>query len=219
MSLEEQFWWNWAVYALAAVGTVGAVVVALFGEWIRAHLWPPKLVVSLRDSTDESVPTKLATEEARVITQSRWCHVHVENTRRRFSPATDVQVFLLSVEEPDAAGTFQLRWAAEPVPLAWSHQKYKPATFRIGVPRQADLCSVVQHPTDGTHFLLLAPLFQPFALPVRWETGCKLALTVQARGVEADSNKLRVEVAWNGEWSDDPRTMRRHLTVSATTVD
>jgi hypothetical protein len=40
-----------------------------------------------------------------------------------------------------------------------------------------------------------------------------MRLTLQARGVEAESNVLRVQVFWDGEWSDNKDEMRRHFVV------
>jgi hypothetical protein len=38
-------------------------------------------------------------------------------------------------------------------------------------------------------------------------------MTLQARGVEVESNLLHLEISWNGEWSDDMSKMKRHLVV------
>jgi hypothetical protein len=134
------------------------------------------------------------------------------------SPATEVQLLLLSVEEPDAAGNFKVRWNSE-VPLCWRDQPFKPQTFKIGRPREADLFSVVESVAGGPPHLQLSPAYAPSTLQYKWHSPCKLALTIQASGVEADSNKLRVEVAWDGKWSNDPKAMRHHLTIIAATSD
>jgi hypothetical protein len=48
---------------------------------------------------------------------------------------------------------------------------------------------------------------EEFAQPFR------LFLTLQARGVEAESNSLRLEISWDGKWSDAEAEMKRHLVV------
>jgi hypothetical protein len=44
---------------------------------------------------------------------------------------------------------------------------------------------------------------------------CKLWATVQARGVEGDSNRLRIEIAWNGKWDPGETEMANNLQVSS----
>lgn len=211
----DQFWWNWTVQAVGALATLGAVAVALFGSWIHVRLWPSSLSISLRDSSDVAVETVLQNQ---LRTLSRWCHIRVENARR-WTPARDVRVLLQRLEEADSAGTFQVSWIGE-VPLAWSHQGFKSLALLIGGPEEADLCSVTKNATNpiGPHSLELHPLFRSFTLRAKWESACKFAVILQARGVEYDSNILRVEIAWDGKWSDDAAQMTRHLVISSVAI-
>jgi hypothetical protein len=41
----------------------------------------------------------------------------------------------------------------------------------------------------------------------------KMLFTLQARGSEADSNVLRIEISWDGKWSNTRTEMRRNLVV------
>jgi hypothetical protein len=43
----------------------------------------------------------------------------------------------------------------------------------------------------------------------------KMAFTLQARSIEKDSNLLRVEVSWNGQWADDTDQMANYLVINA----
>jgi len=208
-----RFWWNWGVQAFVALATFLAVFAALFGNWFQAKIWPSALSLSLKDSTAVSVPTILELGGGTTHTYSRWYHICVEN-KRRWIPEKDVRVFLESVEEPNSSGAFQAVWLGD-VPLRWAHQTFKPFALTIGAPDIANLCSVTKNQAnaDGPHWLELHPLFAPFALKVRWEGACKLALTLQARSLAGDSRRLRVEICWDGEWADDAAQMKRHLTA------
>ena len=59
----------------------------------------------------------------------------------------------------------------------------------------------------------LQPLFTSFALDASRDAACQLIVTLQARGVEVDSNRLRVKISWDGKWSDDADDMARHMVV------
>jgi hypothetical protein len=214
---EWQFWWTWSAHAGTAIGTVAAVVVALFGRWLRARLAAPRLEIDLKDRNGVFVPTLLKLDGANpdgaaIDTFSRWYHVRVEN-KRRWSPATDVRLLLLRLEQHDASGQYQTTWVGE-IPLQWSNPQITPLTPTIGPAYDCDLCSVLKHPS-GQHALSLHPIIQPFNLPTHWQTSNQVALTLQARCLETDSTTFRVEIAWNGQWADDTAQMAKHLVVKA----
>lgn len=48
-----QFWWNWWVSLTVAAGTIGAVIVALFGQAFRAKFFPAKLKLDLVSADGE----------------------------------------------------------------------------------------------------------------------------------------------------------------------
>jgi hypothetical protein len=141
-------------------------------------------------------------------TVGRWYHLRVTNERRGWSPATQVQVFLLRVEEPDAAGEYKITWVGE-IPMRWRHQEASPLTRTIGYPADCDLCSVVKE-----KWIELHPLVVPLALNAKRREACNLVVTLQARGLETDSNLVRVKIAWDGQWADDAEEMARHMTIA-----
>jgi hypothetical protein len=202
LSPNTQFWWNWSVQALTALGTVGAVLVALFTQWIKARLLPPQLSIRLHDPLGDPSPAAIQRPDGNThLVPSRWYHIDVDNRRRALAPAAGVQVFLQRLEVFDAAvGQYRVSWFGE-MPLRWKTQEVKPIALTIGRPDGCDLFSISK---DDPPVLELKPLTLVFALQIRWREACRLRLTLQARGVEADSNVLRIEISWNGRWSDDP---------------
>lgn len=213
MTPTWQFWLSWGVQAAIAFGTIGAVVVALFGDWFRAWLSPPKLSISLKNEIGVIEKAAFLPSQDDKVTDSRWYHIRIENLRR-WSPAREVQLLLLQFAEPDSAGHFQATWTGE-LPLKWAHQQIKPLRPTIGAPQDCDLCSVTKMP-DGTHQLEWYPLIRPYFLDATWGSPHKFAVTLQARSLETESNLLRVEIAWDGQWADDATQMSRHLVVKAT---
>jgi hypothetical protein len=213
----SQFWWTWAAEAATATGTIGAVIVALFGGWLRAHLAAPRLEIRLGQGGKNGVRVGVRQgpiDGKQIDTVGRWYRLCVEN-KRRWSPAKDVRMLLLNFEQPNAAGQYRTTWLGE-VPLVWSNQQVIPLTPTIGPPHECDLCSVVKQP-DGRHTLSLHPLIQPFNLPSSWQDEVRFVLTLQARGVDSDSDEFRVEVSWDGQWADDTIEMAQHLVVRLVT--
>ena len=78
MSPECQFWLNWSVQALIALAMLATVIAALFGDLLRAHLWPPKLRLTVQGLGDKPVLTVLTSKNGTTEnTSSWWCHLLV----------------------------------------------------------------------------------------------------------------------------------------------
>jgi hypothetical protein len=222
MSPEENAWqwWNWSVQAATALATLGAVAVALFGNWARLRLFPPKLCIGLLSTESEEIPTSLQDPnpfERPHLTKSRWFHIKVTNARA-WVEATDVQVFLVRVEEPNAAGLFTIvPWAGE-APLKWRHMEANPATTRTvgGHSLEADLVAFFKDAKTRTFpFLQLQPVYVPNRMdPVRRaEHKPKLRLVLVARERQVKSNHLTIQIDWNGEWPETDEHAKRCIVV------
>jgi hypothetical protein len=192
---DQKFWWNWWVGLGTAVGTVGAVVVALWQAFRR-----PKPRLKLRLLRGEGEKTYLNSGES-----ARYYHLHVWNERRS-CPADEVQVYVSRVEEPESNP--KRPWEGN-VPLRWRDQESVQPFPRIGSARDCDLCMIETR--SGLH---LMPLFLPNSLSAHHPGKCALVLFVQARSNQADSKVMRVEILWDGVWSDDDTEMLGHMRIS-----
>jgi hypothetical protein len=194
MTPDQQFWWNWVVSVATAVGTISAVVVALFLALRR-----PKPSLNLKLLRPEGERTHLNSGEL-----VRYYHLHVWNERRS-CPADEVQVFLRRMEEPTSANE---PWQGD-VPFRWRDQESIPKTLRIGTGRDCDLCIVGRD--SG---LRLMPLFTPNSLKAHRLGACVLVLFVQARSNQVDSELQRIQISWDGMWDDEDEKMRKHLVIT-----
>jgi hypothetical protein len=210
-TLPAGFWPNLAVQIFVAVGTVGAVVVALFGGMVRSRF----LRLELSIDKVEGVPARVALQYSgdmggmqTRLENARFYHIRVSN-RRRWLKAHEVRVLLLQIEEPGPNGVPQVRWSGES-PVVWENQQLYPVGRTIGASARADMCSIVKG-----KWLQLHPMIPPLNMEWQRTKACDLTLTFQARSDDGDSPPLRVRVAWDGEWSDGAREMRQHLTVES----
>ena len=119
MTPDEQFWWNWAIQLAVAIGTIGTVVTALFGGWIRSKLFSPVLSVRLREPLGEKTPTHLIPPDGGEprMEEGRTFHVTVSNPSR-WQPVHQVQVFLTRIEVSGADGRPVVEWIGD-VPMRW----------------------------------------------------------------------------------------------------
>lgn len=211
-------WMNWRVQALVAFATVAAVVVALFGERIRLKIWPPELSLSLTEPHGDRTPVSvISTDENGVqherVEDARYYRLWLSNGRR-WSPANQVQVVLLRIEQPSSdGGRFITTWTGD-VPLTWTNQPLYGLLRTIGPPAQIDLCTVVKG-----KWLELHPLLQPNNLTRQYRQPTKLILSIQAKSNEVDSPVLRIQVSWDSQWHDGAQEMAQHLVVKVLDQD
>ena len=209
MTLTEQSTIQSVIPVAGVIATFAAVVVALFGDWLRGRLFRPKLVLSLKDISGTYTPIEATKPGGETLKRmSRWYHVVVSN-QRRLSPATDVQVLLLRVEEPDGLNQFAVKWNGE-LPLPWRQGSLYPMLRSVTYPIEADLFYVLEN-----EYMELCTVIQAFALQNRKKPPVKLRLTLQAKSSEVDSNLLHVTLGWNGNWVEDQIQMQSHLTIMA----
>ena len=203
-----QFWTDLTVKALGTVATFLAVFVALFGSWWRNVIVPPRLTISLARGDGFPYILRLENRETKEVRQTPgfWYHVRVDN-HTRWNPVSDVYVFLLSVEELDAADQFKPIWVGQAA-LGWRLDA-NPQPKKIGYTAECDLCHILKDPLSVN----LSPIVLG-QVPSIFTQATRLRLTLRARGIEADSNQLRVQIAWDGQWSDDKAEMSRHLVVT-----
>jgi len=148
------------VTGLAALGTLGTVVAALFGNILRAKFRPPKFQVSLL--TPEGEKTTLTNQQTgEYMDDVRYYHLHVSNENRRWSPAANTDLRLIRIEEPGPDGQLQVTWVGD-IPISCRHQNLYPLKQEIGSPIDYDLCSVCKN----AQTLSLHPIIAPNNLKV-----------------------------------------------------
>jgi hypothetical protein len=211
--MVNEFWWNWVVSALAALGTLLAVIVALFGGRFRSAFFRPRLQLNLRNLEGEPTKVELQSPDGTSrMEDARYYHVRVSNmSRRRWPTATNVQVYLVRVSERGPDQEFVGVWTGE-VPLRWRFQEVHPLLRDIGSPADCDVCSVVKD-----KWLSLHPIIVPHSLNVMYRQGAQIRLQLEARAIEIDSEPLTIEIAWDGKWADGAQEMKRHLVIKEVT--
>ena len=195
---------------IGAIGPWVVAIVAIWGEKIKSWLFTPNLRISLLDARGELIRGGVLIEGQPQTHLTRWYHIRLTNeSRARFPAAHDARVMLVRVEKPGPAdGPPQVIYQGA-LPLRWQHQETDPALRRtIGPEAVADLLFVSEH-----CIVNLTPLLIPNNLPANLTGEMKLWVTLQARSTEADSNVLRVEIAWDGQWDTGEEEMARHLVL------
>jgi len=207
---DKYFWWNWSVNLGVAIGTLAVALVALFGDWIRAKLFSPKLKIRLKNPTGNKTPVRFTeqTEEGlkERIQSSRYYHIEVSNDVP-WPRGTDVQILLVRTEEFGPDGDLQVRWTGD-IPLIWRHQEIYPLGRIIGPPADCDFFSVIR----GTGLTLALKIF-PNNLIAHWPGKLNIIASLQVKSNEGLSPIFKYQISWDGNWVDGEKEMSQHLIV------
>jgi hypothetical protein len=199
---------------LTALGTVGAVLVALFGYFVP-RWFPPLLRLTISDPQGVRQRTRVVVDSGGAIPVpregwGRYYQLEVSNTRR-WRKAHNVRVMLLKLETETTAGWVE-SWGGGGIPLKWQHQDALGAARTLGPPAFADLFNVLK--LDGAPPLTqlgLTPTFGPLGVELNYAGACGLRVTVQAQSDESDSDRFAVTLRWNGQWDDGAQEMAQHV--------
>ena len=196
-----------------AIGTVGAVVVALFGNFLP-RLFPPKLSVRLANPLGVRQQVQViypgGAIPATFETAARYYQLEAANSRR-WVKAHNVRVMLLKIEQRTTVGWVEA-WSGGGIPLVWQHQDALGSVRTLGPAPLADLFHVVQdRDAHGSRALVLMPSFAPRGVELVFTVGCDLRVTVPAQSDEADSKPLVVTIHWDGQWEDGTTEMGNHV--------
>ncbi len=199
--------YNW-IEIVTALSTLGAVIIALFGDLIRAKLsfLQPELKLELIEK-----PERSKTNNASTYLDTFYYYGKVSNTNRRVRAATQVQVSLIRLE-PKALNEGEELYAKE-VPIEWHLQNVKPLQLTLGSDQNFLICSITQEPWVAIH-----PITKPLVLKGTWRKPFRAVIIFQAKSVEVESNLLPLEIEWDGIWSADKDEVVKHLKVRVISI-
>jgi hypothetical protein len=200
MSAEE--WWR----AAALVVSLFGAIVSVWGASIRHRLAGPKLRVTLRSEDGSKTFWKGPDGNPHPM---YFYHLRVTNTRHYSAPAQNVQVFVTNLEKATAGQRDPVPgWLSGPIQLAWQFTE-KPEYRTIGAERFCDL-GYLNEPG-----FMLKMYSEPNDFENRLKKNERMRVEIRALADNAESKPLRLEISWNGEWTEDSEEFNKekHLIV------
>lgn len=195
---DHQFVWYMLINALVAIGTIGAVIVALFGK----KFFPPKLELTLVSPNGELTGWKNKEGKQEY---ARFYHVRVSN-ERRWSPATDVSMHIIAMLEERADHELHEDWRGD-IQITWRFRSNYPQPTRVGKAVDYDIVSVNDQGYVSLHPIAAASSFRK----VR-NGKCRFTILLQAKSAEGDSDVAKANISWDGTW-DETEAMAKHFII------
>jgi hypothetical protein len=196
---------------VAEAGVVAQVIIAtaaIFGERIRARLGP-RLRLQLVNPKGQA--ETLAGGTPLRFTPARYYHARVTN-RTAHPEAREVEVLLTQLDIRGPDGLPQTRFGGA-IPLAWQHYQTRTRTIGRASVAIADLFAVHAGAPGTPPMLFFTPQVLPVNFPAQMIGEQHFWLSVIARGLNGESNIVRLRVDWDGAWAAPESDMAQHLIV------
>lgn len=192
------------VAELGVAASVFISIAAIWGDRIRASLLRPSLRLVISDPL--GMPETIF--EGGGFAPARYYRVRVTNTASH-PEAREVEVLLIHLDRRGPDGNPQ-RMFQGALPLQWQHQQLYPKSRTIGraTVAEADLMIACEER------LQLTPMLTPFNFPATMRGETHIWVTVVARGLNGESQPLRIQIDWNGRWDRGSAEMATHLVVA-----
>jgi hypothetical protein len=194
--------WNLFIQLLTAIGTIAVAVIAIWGDWIKIKLTPPKLKIIALNTRGELTNF---TNGTRVI----YYHLKVINSRP-WTIAKNCKVLLKAISKELPSGQFQNQPLNTNPSFIWTPAEITPQAINLAKEQAFDFGFLQENGQEFRPVLNITPNnFQGFV-----RANQKIRFSLQPYADNYISEKYQVfEVAWNGNWSDNMDTMTQNITI------
>lgn len=206
--------WSIIFQGLTAVGTITVTIMAIWGDWVRSHLVPPKLTIrahNLRGNVTVFSSSHPDLNNKRVI----YYHLKVVNSRP-WSPAKNCRVLLRAIWRRAPNQQFVTLPMVVPSQFVWAPAQLTPPSIALSNEHIFDFGMIIE---GFDHFApVLYAYGNDFAGRVQKGQAIRYALEIVADGFIAPNYHV-FEVAWDGNWSDNLDDMEHSLTIREITQE
>ncbi|MBV9553299.1 MAG: hypothetical protein JO032_10950 [Alphaproteobacteria bacterium] len=178
------------VAELGIAAQVFIAFAAVYGEKIRGRLAKPRLHIVLAQAEGEREPREIGG----AVMMVGYHRLHIRNGMR-YSVANEVQAFATKIERLQPTGDIQTEFSGA-APLSWQHQALYPSARNIGHTTIASV-DLLYVTADEVHLASVEP--KPESLGGGWRGEVHVWITVIARGLNAESMPVRLQIRRGGE--------------------
>lgn len=194
--------WNLIIQLITSIGTIAVVIIAIWGDWLKAKLTPPKLQIVTLNTRGEL--TKFGNG-----TRVFFYHFKVINSRP-WTIAKNCKVLLKGIYKELPSGQFQNLPLNTNPSFMWTPAETTPQAINLSKEHAFDFGFLAENASEFSPVLNIVPNnFQGFV-----RTGQRVRFSLQPSADNFLTEKYQVfEVAWNGEWSDSLDKMTQNVTI------
>lgn len=198
---------NIVINSLVALGTIAVAILAIWGDWVRSRVAGPKLSIAPHNLRGVVIPISNGPISNGPL--SVFYHLKVVN-KRDWVNATNCRVLLKKIWRKAPNGSFQEAILPVPLTFVWAPAEITPAYISLQKEHIFDFGLVIKGQDRFMPRLIsITNNFQGYVF-----AGDVVRYGLEIVSDNFVSRKLQiVEVAWNGQWSDNLDEMSNNLQI------
>lgn len=201
--VADASWPTFYVQLIYTIVTAMILAIAIWGEWFRYHLAPPKLVVGLNEPLGVVVPRNDGTP-------AWYFHLRVTN-QRRWLKARRAIVVCTAIKREDEKGRIVPELLTGRIPLLWAHWNV------LGILRDVrgdEVCDLGHIDKDDSDGFKLEVAFCPNNMRINLKKDETMYVNLAVESDSCHTAETTFKITYNGEWSDQAGQMFQNLVVS-----
>jgi hypothetical protein len=196
---------NLIIQSAIAIGTIAVAIVAIWGDYFRNKLFPPKAKIVFNN------PDGTLTSYANGIPV--WFY-HLKVINQTLFSLKNCRVFLKGIQKKGPDGSYDKIPLSVPHQFIWSPAGFEPVEILISKDHIFDFGSLRKGSDCWKPELYWRA--NNFNGDVKQGEVIRYILEVDAEGMTAEIRQI-FEVAWNGKWSDILEEMKLNLKINEVT--
>lgn len=206
--------WYHVFSIIGSIGTVAAVVVALFKDEIMGSLFHPQIIVNKNDEGDGTGLIEVKDQNERTLKARYYeCCVQVSNTGNR--PTNECEVKLIGVRYSTSNGKWK-ELMKDTKRVGWSYTE-DAVTLLTDECKRLPLFRIFPDNSEGTpdntkKSLKRIHLFG-FTLENKFQRKGQWIFSYKISSSKKEYCKFDVDVAWTGTWCDRINEMKDEITI------
>ena len=206
------------ISAFASIATLSAVLVALFSEWIVIAFLPARLRLTAGRPTLALWKDRKSGERV----GKGWFFGLYAVNERLWPHAKNCQVYLRALYRPNGKDG----WEAEPLsgrlPFRWGLSRFMPERITVTSQGWEVAFGSISKPDKAPSPTPFEPtlLTRTFNFEHRVQAGQRAIFKLQPFAENGREETFQYfEVSWDGEWTEDPIEIKRHVQIREVTQE
>lgn len=194
--------WNLFSNFLIAIGTIGAVLVAIFGNWIKQRIFSAKLDVQVLNEEGELTSY---TNNEQVI----YFHLKVINLRKSVI-VKNCRIYLKKIQKRQADSEFHDLPLSVPPRFPWAPAGSSPEAIDVVTEQVLDFGAIAENAKEFKP--IVVPVFNSFKGNLTSNESFRYFIEIIADNYRPKELTV-IEVSWDGKWTSSLNEMKSSLII------
>lgn len=208
---------DWIIASSAAASTLVAVA-AIFGDWIKRRIFPPKIEIKLVESLPQKTPLYYNNSDGSLnsIGWGRFFLIQISNKTRNLYRLEEPQIAITEIEIKGPQRQWIRAWSGL-VKLSWQYKDSEELGIKhniLGHDRIADFFHINSMEEVSFGNSKVPTAFSEVIKSEYQKDHLSIRFKIVGQTVEVDSTEILIQIEWDKKFHSDDSLAGKSLSVS-----